>query len=170
MGAVIAETIETSRLRLVPLRPEHAAEMAGVLADPALYSFTGGTPPRADELRARYARWCAGSPDPGVFWLNWVICLRERRCLAGTVQATTSSHDHRRVAEVAWIVGRPWQGCGIATEAASALVAWLRTQPVDLVVAHIHPDHAASAAVAAAAGLAPTGQWQDGERRWQLTV
>lgn len=34
------------------------------------------------------------------------------------------------------------------------------------VVAHVHPEHGASAAVAAAAGLAPTEVWQDGERRW----
>lgn len=170
MAAVLAETIETSRLRLIPLRPEHAAEMASVLADPGLYRITGGSPPRPDELLARYERWSGGAPEPGVFWLNWVIWFREQRRLAGTVQATIGLADHSRVAEVAWIVGGRWQGRGIATEAARALVAWLGTQPVDLVVAHIHPDHEASAAVAAAAGLTATEHWQDGERRWQLAT
>ncbi|RSS52333.1 GNAT family N-acetyltransferase, partial [Streptomyces sp. WAC07061] len=47
------------------------------------------------------------------------------------------------------------------------LVGWLGAQGVGTVVAHVHPDHAASAAVAAAAGLAPTGRWQDGEARWE---
>jgi RimJ/RimL family protein N-acetyltransferase len=170
MGAMVADLIETSRLRLVPLRPEHAMEMAAVLADPALYTYTGGTPPRPEELRARYERWSEGSPNPGVSWLNWVIWVREQRRLAGTVQATISSAEQGRVAEVAWIVGGPWQGRGIATEAARALVDWLRRQPVDLVVAHIHPDHDASSAVAAAVGLAPTAHWQDRERRWLLAL
>jgi RimJ/RimL family protein N-acetyltransferase len=61
------------------------------------------------------------------------------------------------VAEIAWVVGTPWQGQGIATEAARALVAWLRNRSVRTVIAHIHPRHHASAAVAAAAGLTPAG-------------
>lgn len=38
------------------------------------------------------------------------------------------------------------------------------------VVAHVHPDHLASAAVAAAAGLTATDEWHDGEMRWQLII
>ena len=68
------------------------------------------------------------------------------------------------------MVGTPWQGQGIATEAARALIAWLGQQSVQTVIAHIHPRHQASAAVAAAAGLSPTGQLQDGEMRWRLTM
>lgn len=70
------------------------------------------------------------------------------------------------VAEVAWVVGTPWQGQGFAAEAARALVGWLRWQSVRTVIAHIHPDHHASAAVARAIGLEPTDDWQDGEVRW----
>jgi RimJ/RimL family protein N-acetyltransferase len=72
------------------------------------------------------------------------------------------------MAEVAWVVGTPWQGQGIATEAARALVDWLGQQSVPAVIAHIHPDHQASAAVAAAAGLTPTDERHDGEIRWHL--
>ncbi|MFD6167413.1 hypothetical protein [Streptomyces coeruleorubidus] len=36
------------------------------------------------------------------------------------------------------------------------------------ITAHIHLDHLASAAVAAAAGLAATEEEQDGEVRWRL--
>jgi RimJ/RimL family protein N-acetyltransferase len=167
-----ADVIRTDRLDLLPLLVEHAEEMATVLADPALHAFTGGAPGTPDDLRSRYQRLVAGSPDPAVSWLNWVIHLREEDCLAGTVQATISPSDGGgRVAEVAWIVGTPWQGRGIATEAARALVSWLSQRAaVWTVVAHIHPDHHASTAVATAAGLAPTGHRQDGEIRWQLTV
>ncbi len=68
------------------------------------------------------------------------------------------------------MVGIPWQRRGIASEAARSLVAWLREHPVHTVVAHVHPEHGASAAVATAAGLAPTDRWHDGEVGWQLTI
>jgi RimJ/RimL family protein N-acetyltransferase len=159
---VNAEEIVTDRLDLVPLRPDHADEMAVVLSDPALHTYIGGTPATPYELRARYERMTAGSPDPGVAWLNWVIRLRDEKCLAGTVQATVEGP----VAEVAWVVGTPWQGRGVATEAARGLVAWLSGR-VDEIIAHVHPDHAASSSVATAAGLTRTDEWQDGEVRWR---
>jgi RimJ/RimL family protein N-acetyltransferase len=143
--------------------------MAAVLADPGLYAFTGGSAPTRQELRARYERWVAGSPDPAVCWCNWVIHLHDCGCLVGTVQATISTGDEP-AAEVAWVVGTRWQGQGIATEAARALVGWLGQQSVKTVIAHIHPGHQASAAVAAAAGLAPTGQVHEGEVRWRLAM
>lgn len=163
-----AAPIASARLDLVPLRPGHAGEMASVLADPDLYAFTGGTPPSPEELRARYERWSAGSGDPDVSWCNWAIRLRDPGCLAGWVQATVSavSMAGEPSAEIAWVVGAPWQGHGIATEAARALISWLREQSVGAVTARIHPDHAASAAVARAAGLVPTGVLEDGEVRW----
>ena len=167
MSVITAEPITARRLILVPLSARHADKMAAVLADPELYAFTGGSPPTRQELRARYQHWITGSPDPAVSWCNWVIQLRGSGSLAGTVQATIRTGD-APTAEVAWVVGTPWQGQGIATEAARALVAWLGQQSVPAVIAHIHPDHQASAAVAAAAGLTPTHERHDGEIRWHL--
>lgn len=169
MSTIAVTAISTERLTLLPLLPEHADEMTSVLADPALYTFIGGTPPTRQELRSRYTRWSAGSPDPGEVWCNWVIRLRCEESLAGWVQATIRTADVSS-AELAWVIGAPWQGRGIATEAARALVAWLREQAVRTIVAHIHPDHMASAAVATAAGLAPTGLVHDGELEWRLTA
>ena len=167
MTTLKPETIHTQRLTLLPLWVEHADEMASVLSDPALHDFIGGSPETAEALRARYARWSAGSPDPAQSWCNWVIELRSAASLTGTVQATVTTDGSGASAEIAWVVGTAWQGRGIATEAARGLVAWLDEQRVRTVVAHIHPDHHASAAVAKAAGLSPTDQWQDGELRWQ---
>ena len=59
---------------------------------------------------------------------------------------------------------------GIATEAARALVTWLTEHSVRTVIAHVHPRHQASSAVAAAAGLTPTTQWHDGEIRWRRAI
>ena len=159
------DVVRTSRLTLLPLRVEHAEEMAEVLSDPALHTYIGGAPSPPDALRARYERLVAGSSDPAVSWCNWVLRLREDACLVGTVQATLT----RSAAEVAWVVGTPWQRRGLAGEAVRGLVGRLRAEPrMRTVIAHIHPDHRASAAVARSAGLAPTDRQQDGEVRWEL--
>lgn len=171
MTTLEAETFHTGRLAILPLRVEHAEEMAAVLSDPALHTFIGGAPATEQALRARYERLVTGSPDPAVSWCNWVIQLRDAGCLTGTVQATVATTGRGgRVAEIAWVVGTAWQGRGIATEAARALVGWLGDHGVRTAIAHIHPDHQASAAVATAIGLTPTGQWQDGEIRWRLVL
>lgn len=128
--------------------------MAGVLSDPDLYAFTGGEPVSADALGDRYRRQLAGPEDPGVFWLNWVISSPADRCLVGYLHASIVNDG--RLAEVAWVVGTDWQGQGFAKEAAGALVGWLRDRGVVTVIAHVHPEHAASASVAAAAGLIRT--------------
>jgi RimJ/RimL family protein N-acetyltransferase len=146
--------------------------MALVLSDPALHTFIGGAPGTPEAVRARYEHLVAGSPDPTVSWCNWVLRLREDTRLVGTVQATVTGDAvaEDTVAEIAWVVGTPWQGRGFASEAAGGLVARLRERGVGTVVAHIHPDHRASAAVAAAAGLSPTEEEQDGEIRWRLRL
>ncbi|MDP4503962.1 GNAT family N-acetyltransferase [Nonomuraea turcica] len=156
------DTIETPILILLPLRPEYADEMAVVLSDPKLHTFTGGAPLTAPELRARYERLAAGPPG----WCNWVVWSREEESLVGYVQATIDEGT----AEIAWVIGTPWQGRGLATASAKALVEWLMKQGIRTIIAHIHPDHAASAAVATSAGLRPTERWHDGEVRWERTV
>jgi len=161
-----SQPFRTARLDALPLRVAHADEMAAVLSDPALHTFIGGSPATPDALRIRYERLVAGSPDPAVSWCNWVLLLREDTRLIGTVQATIT----RQATEIAWVVGTEWQGRGLATEAARGLVDWLARHHVRTVVAHIHPDHHASASVARAAGLTPTDQHQDGEVRWQASV
>ncbi|MEU9607205.1 GNAT family N-acetyltransferase [Streptomyces sp. NPDC048057] len=153
----------TARLTFWPLRVAHADGMADVLADRRLHEFIGGEPDSPERLRARYGRMTAGSPRPAEVWLNWVVRLEDEARLVGTVQATVVD----RTAEVAWLVGVPWQGRGIAQEAARALADSLAQGPVETLIAHIHPGHHASAAVARAAGLAPTDQWHDGEVRWE---
>ena len=156
------DTIETPLLVLLPLRAEHADEMAAALSDLELHTFIGGSPLTTLELRARYERLVAGPPG----WRNWVIWLRAEERLIGYVQATIDDGT----AELAWVIGTPWQGRGLATESARALVGWLGSQAkhdIKMIVAHIHPDHTASATVATAAGLHRTDQWQDGEVRWE---
>jgi RimJ/RimL family protein N-acetyltransferase len=170
MTHVKAEIIETARLVLEPLRIEHAEPMAIVLADPQLHAFIGGAPATAQQLRSRYTRMLAGPGDPAECWCNWMIRMREDHRLTGTVQATVGPDADGLHAEIAWVIGTGWQRRGIATEATRALVEWLTRQPIHAVIAHIHPDHHASAAVATAAGLTPTAELHDGEIRWHKNI
>jgi hypothetical protein len=100
-------------------------------------------------------------------WRNWVVRRRADARPVGTVQATIGRRPGGWTAEIAWVVGVPWQGQGYASEAARALVGWLGRHGVHEVVAHIHPDHLDSARVARRAGLRPTGDQADGERVWR---
>lgn len=163
------QPIVTGRLSLTPLTVDDAEEMAGALDDERLHEFIGGRPATAGELEERYRQLVAGPADPATeAWRNWVVRRNDTGEAVGTVQATVSTApDGRRTAEVAWVVGVPWQGQGFATEAARALVDWLHGHGVGEVTAHVHPDHHASAAVARRVGLRPSEERHDGEVLWR---
>lgn len=158
----------SERLELEPLHIEHAEEMAALLDDVSLHTYTGGGPATVDALRERYRRQIVGrSPDGSQLWLNWVLRRRDTGQAVGTVQATVSSKTHGLTAEVAWVVGAPYQRQGYAKEAAQAIATWLRQQGIGNLTAHVHPRHSASIGVARAIGLEATDVIIDGETRWQ---
>jgi RimJ/RimL family protein N-acetyltransferase len=159
-------TLVGKRVTLEPLRVEHAAERAGVLADPDLHRYIGGAPATDQELARTYARLAAGSGDPTELWLNWVVRRKTDGQAIGTTQATVRASPRGLLAEAAWVIGTPYQGLGHATEAAVTMVTWLRSQAPVAVVAHVHPEHAASSAVARSIGLMPSTTLVDGEVEW----
>ena len=163
--------LRTERMRLTPLRPADAEEMVKVLADPAMYAFTGGEPPGLPDLQRRYRAQIVGPSEPGATWHNWILRLAdaetevdaEAEVAVGYVQATVAGD----AADVAWVVGTSWQRQGLAAEAAMAMCRWLRQAGVERLTAHIHPDHQASARVASAIGLHDSGELDDdGEAVW----
>ena len=161
-------SLRDDRLVLEPLRVEHAAEMAdGALRRAPCSPSPAGRRPSRVVLEQRYARQVAGSGDPAEEWHNWVVRLGDAGPAVGYVQATVAPGDH--TAELAWVVGTPWQGRGIAREAAALVLEHLLARDeVTRVVAHVHPDHAASQRVAGALGLTPTERLVDGEVEWLL--
>jgi RimJ/RimL family protein N-acetyltransferase len=162
---VTPSTITTSRLSLSPLVEQDADAMVHVLGDERMYDFTGGRPLTLDELRARYRRLAGGfSSDNTEQWLNWIVRTTVDRQPVGAMQATVAADGSS--ADVAWEIGVPWQGRGFASEAVTAVVGWLIDHGVPQVRAYIHPDHEASARVAARAGLEPTADRVDGEVVW----
>ena len=70
-------------------------------------------------------------------------------------------------ADVAWVVGTDYQGRGHAGEAAGLMARWLRAHDVTRLVAHVHPAHAASAAIARRIGLEATDEAVGGEPRFE---
>lgn len=150
-------------LRLDPLQVADAAEMAVVLGDPRLYDVIGGGPPSVAELTELYGRQVAGrSADGREEWANWVVRVGPEA--VGYVQATVHGDRH---AEIAWVIGTPWQRRGHATAATLAMIDLLRARGVTAIEAYVLPRHTASETVAARVGLRPTGELDsDGEQRW----
>lgn len=166
-----AQPLDTTRLHLEALNVAHAREMAQVLADTSLYRYIGGTPPTVQRLTERYARQSLGhSPDGEQGWLNWIVRRQDTAAAIGYVQATVlCTHESLR-AEIAWVIGSRHHGKGYATEVSRRMVAWLCTQGVDTLIAHIHPRNQTSAAVAHKLGLSATETIVDGEVRWETSL
>ncbi len=163
----VAATLESAQLILEPLRVEHAEEMAPLLNDTALHTFTGSEPATLHQLRQIYALQVTGrSPDGTERWCSWILRRRDTLESAGYVQATVTLEEGVKVAEVAWVVARAHQGRGLAHEAASAMVTWLWSTGAGCIIAHVHPRHVVSSAVAAAVGLQRSDIVRDGEVRW----
>jgi RimJ/RimL family protein N-acetyltransferase len=166
------ERILTDRLDLRPVAVDDADEIAAIFADRRLYAFTGGEPSAMEALRSTFARLAADRSASSTAQLNWVVRHRVDARPIGMLQAIFTDGGH--AAEIAWVIGVPWQGQGIATEAARAVVNWLHSQGVRTITAWIRPDHHASAAVARRAGLTATGGNRDTERHpeqlWRLQV
>lgn len=155
------EPIRSERLLLTPLHVDDTNDMVSVLAHPDLYRFTGGEPPTFDQLLERYRNQSAGSPGDDETWHNWIVRLDGTAI--GFVQATVVEES----ADLAWVVGLPWQGVGYGTEASIAMRDWLRDRGVTRFTAHIHPEHVASMAIAEQLGLQPSGVVdEDGEMIW----
>jgi RimJ/RimL family protein N-acetyltransferase len=141
-----------------------AADLFRVLDDPELHTFTGGSPKTFDALEKWIELVASGhSPDGAEIWKNWVVRLRDDPRPIGTVQATIVGDE----ATLAWTIGSAWQGHGYAKEAAAAVRLWVATSGVVWFRAAIHPEHAASRAVARSIGLAPTTEIVDGEVVWR---
>jgi RimJ/RimL family protein N-acetyltransferase len=159
-------TITTPRLRLTPLVLADADDLFRVLDDVRLHRFTGGSPLTRSELEAQIARWQGrASPDGSQIWLNWIVRLAVTGAAVGYVQATITNGS----AAIAYVIGTAHSGQGFATEASRAICGALREHfGAEELVAHVHPQHSASRAVARHVGLVPTGAFDaDGEEIWK---
>ena len=147
------EQLETQRLVLEPIGPQHARTLFPLVADPRLYDFVDPRPPTsASELELRYRIWSRGvSPDGAELWLNWAARLRGSEEYVGWFQATVRAD---RTAEIAYVTFVDHQRRGFAREGCTAVIAHLvRSHDVDTIAATVDPRNEASIALAKSLGM-----------------
>ena len=158
--------LQSSGLLINPMVEGDAGELFNLLRETSLYRFTGNAPPAsAADLQDRIRRWeRRQSPAMDELWLNWTLRLNFNRLAVGFIQATVSEGR----ADLAWVIGVPFQGHGYATEASCRVAAWIReAYGVAELRASIHPDHIASQRVATHLGMRPSSEFTDeGEELW----
>ncbi len=162
-------TLETERLLLDPMVEGDSHALFALLTDPEIHVFTGGCPPAsADDVRATIRRReSRRSPAGDELWLNWTLRLKADRSVVGYVQAGVTQGK----ADLAWVVGVPFQRRGYASEASRRVLRWLRDDlGVQEVRANIRPDHVASRRVARNIGLLKSRERTgEGEEVWRTS-
>lgn len=147
------EQLETDRLVLEPIAPQHAAVLFPLVSDIRLFTYVDQEPPEsARALEMRYRGWATGvSPDGSERWLNWVGRLRGTGEYVGWFQATVRAD---RTAEIAYVTFVDRQRAGYAKEATAAVIAHLaRSYLVTSIVARVDPRNEASIALAKSLGM-----------------
>jgi len=118
---VTSSIIESGRLVYEPLMELHASALSSALIDPRTYAYIFPPHPTTEaELAAEFARRVAGPSDSkSEIWWNFVVRLREGPFI-GRIEATF----HHGLAEVGYVFGPSYWGCGYATES----LIWLHSQ------------------------------------------
>ncbi len=135
----------TARLRIEPLRAEHAALLFDALAEPAIYTYIADERHRSvDSLARRYAFLECGAPEEvGEVWLNWALQCIDSGTYIGTLQATVLP-DAR--AFIGYVLTPSAWGQGFAAEACRWLVAELQERcSVDEILATVDTRNLRSA-------------------------
>lgn len=148
--------LETERLTLEPLRPDHAAVLYPDLREPRLYTFIPQDPPESPEaLAARYTDLARrASPDGEETWLNWAVRLKDSGVYVGTFEATID----REFADLAYFVFRVHWRWGYAKEACARVIRFLFEEPgLECVSAAIDTRNRASIALVRSLGFRRAG-------------
>jgi ribosomal-protein-alanine N-acetyltransferase len=154
--------LETERLLLEPLLPEHATHLFEGLADERHYRFIPTDAPESVEaLETRYRKLSSRrSPDGSEAWLNVAMRLREegarpKATYVGTLEATVFPD---RSAYLAYTVFVPFWRRGYAREGCARMLGHLvEDHEVRVVAAEIDTRNAASIALAESLGFERVG-------------
>lgn len=151
---VAPETLlETPRLLLEPLRPDHACVLYEHLQDERLYWFIPQGPPGSPRaLEDRYAALSSRrSPGGREAWLNWAVRERCSGDYAGTLEVTVHENPE---ATIAYTIFAPYQRQGLAAEACGRLLEQLfEDYRVGVVAAEIDTRNVASIALVESLGF-----------------
>ncbi len=117
--------LQTARLDLEPIRPQHADEAWPHLDDPRMWIFFPSLRPKSREhLRAIYELWANPGHVKGEVRENWACRDRGAGELVGTTQATI--FPGQAVSYIAYGIFAAYQRKGYGREAVAAVVAHLR--------------------------------------------
>lgn len=156
--------LESTRLRLRPPLPEDAPAVVELVTDPEVMQFLGGVVQEeqvdaiVDRWRERWDRNAMGPllierRDDGSFVGRTGIVVWDERTWAPTTFADAGRHAQP---ELGWALARAQWGKGYATEAASAVRDWVRTERgVRRLVSIIAVGNERSQAVARRLGASP---------------
>jgi [ribosomal protein S5]-alanine N-acetyltransferase len=116
--------LETARLLLEPLIPEHARPLFPVLADAQIYSYIPEDSLADEEaLRRRFQQLARRrSPSGAELWLNWAIYRKDEHDYIGTLQATVFANH---LATIAYLLNPVFWGYGYAQEACRRMLGLL---------------------------------------------
>ena len=144
--------LSSERLRIEPLRSEHAPMVLASLQDPQIYTWMPGDSPTAEGLQKRYDFLeNAVSPDGEELWLNWVAFLRDSMTPIGTFQATLPK---KAPGSFAYIVFPPRWRQGFAREMAQCVLTHLfETHEIPSLYAEIDTRNIGSIGLVESLGL-----------------
>jgi RimJ/RimL family protein N-acetyltransferase len=118
-----AVILETPRLRLEPLGPQHAAPYRALVQDTRVAATLGGIPDDA-AIDAMLARQAADWVTNGFGWSAWLD--RDTGEFVGRGGIWRVEVDGRDEVEIGWAVVADRWGEGLATEAAAEHLRWAR--------------------------------------------
>lgn len=154
--------LKTARLRIEPLRPDHAPKVVEALGDTRLYTYLPDDPPSLESLQRRYDFLANGrSPDGEEQWLNWIVFLVDSETPVGTFQATLPKGKE---GAFAYMVFPPFWRQGYAREMAICVIDHLfATQNLPGLFAEIDTRNLASIRLAESLGLTHVATTRDAD-------
>lgn len=156
MTAVAIPELLTPRLRLRAFAAADAEPLRRLMAEPGVLRYFPSTAPPDLERVQRFLALVADHWNAHGYGL-WAAERREDGRLLGRCGLFRIPDTGET--EVDFLLEKPAWGLGLATEAARAALRFgFETQPLELVVGIVHPDHVASQRVLEKLGLKRTAR------------
>ncbi|MDQ3950878.1 MAG: GNAT family N-acetyltransferase [Gemmatimonadota bacterium] len=110
-------TLTTPRLFLRPMALSDAPDIFAYAKDPEVLRHTTGTTPRRLEETQEFLEGAVAAPDGRM----WAIRLRDQATVIGAVEFSLLSSE---TGSVHYVLGKPYWGQGLMTEAVDAVCSW----------------------------------------------
>jgi RimJ/RimL family protein N-acetyltransferase len=144
--------LETARLSLVPLGPEHAAELWNVYSDPEVARYVGGDSLTPESTREQTERWARTWTDRG--YGQSAVISRSTGQFLGRIGLSVWPEWNE--VELGYALSRSAQGQGLAQEGCRAWIDWAAKNLVDdHLIAVINPHNTPSLHLATRLGFVP---------------